>query len=46
MIFLGGIGRLLSMLFLALPPVPFIGFTVLEIVGAPIFIAWQARLTK
>jgi hypothetical protein len=46
MIFLGGIGRLLSMLFLALPPIPFIGFTVLEIVGAPIFIAWQARLTK
>src|SRR6202166_411229 len=46
MIFLGGIGRLASMLFLALPPLPFIGFTVLEIVGAPFFIWWQARLAK
>jgi uncharacterized protein YjeT (DUF2065 family) len=46
MIFLGGIGRLLSMLFLTWPPVPFVAFTVLEIVGAPIFIAWQARLAK
>jgi hypothetical protein len=46
MIFLGGIGRLLSMLTLALPPLPFIGFTALEIVGAPLFILWQARLAK
>jgi hypothetical protein len=46
MIFLGGIGRLLSMLFLGWPPIPFIAFTVLEIVGAPIFVAWQARLGK
>ena len=46
MIFLGGVGRLLSMLFLGWPPVPFIAFTVLEIFGAPIFIAWQARLAK
>jgi hypothetical protein len=44
MIFLGGIGRLLSMLFLGWPPIPFIAFTVLEIVGAPVFVAWQARL--
>ena len=46
MIFFGGIGRLLSLLILALPPVPFVGFTILEIVGAPIFILWQARLPK
>ncbi len=46
MIFLGGVGRLLSMLFLGWPPIPFIAFTVLEIVGAPIFVAWQARLGK
>jgi hypothetical protein len=46
MIFLGGVGRLLSMLVLGWPPIPFIAFTVLEIVGAPIFIAWQARLAK
>jgi hypothetical protein len=46
MIFLGGIGRLLSMVFLALPPLPFIGFTALEIIGAPFFIVWQARLSR
>lgn len=46
MIFLGGVGRLISMLLLALPPLPFIGFTILEIVGAPIFVSWQARLEK
>jgi hypothetical protein len=38
MIFLGGVGRLMSMLFLAPPPLPFIGFTALEIIGAPLFI--------
>jgi Domain of unknown function (DUF4345) len=43
-IFLGGVGRLLSMAFLATPPAPFIGFTTLEVVGAPIFIYWQARV--
>jgi hypothetical protein len=46
MIFLGGVGRLLSMIFVGWPPIPFIAFTVLEIVGAPIFVAWQARLGK
>ena len=45
-IFVGGIGRLLSMVLIGLPPVPFIGFTILEIVGAPIFIAWQSRISK
>ena len=35
MIFGGGIGRLISMLALALPPIPFIAFTALEVVGAP-----------
>jgi hypothetical protein len=46
MIFIGGIGRLLSMLLLAWPPVPFVVFTALEIVGAPLFILWQSRLSK
>jgi hypothetical protein len=46
MIFLGGIGRLLSMVFLGLPPLPFVGFTALEIIGAPLFIFWQARLAQ
>lgn len=46
MIFVGGLGRLFSMLFLGLPPAPFIFFALLEIVGAPIFIALQSRLAK
>jgi hypothetical protein len=46
MIFIGGIGRLLSMATLAWPPVPFVAFTALEIVGAPLFIWWQSRLTR
>lgn len=44
MIFAGGVGRLLSMAVVGPPPWPFIGFTLLEIAGAPLFIAWQARL--
>jgi hypothetical protein len=43
-VFLGGIGRALSALLIGLPPVPFIGFTALEIVGAPLFIFWQKRV--
>jgi len=46
MIFIGGIGRLLSLTMLAWPPVPFIAFMALEIVGAPLFIVWQTRLSK
>jgi len=46
MIFLGGIGRLMSMMFVALPPLPFVGFTALEIIGAPLFIWWQARVAR
>ena len=38
MIFIGGISRLLSMLLLAWPPVAFVAFTAIEIVGAPLFI--------
>ena len=45
MIFIGGIGRLLSMMLLAWPPAPFVAFTALEIVGAPLFIWWQSRLS-
>jgi hypothetical protein len=46
MIFAGGIGRLVSMVFLGLPPLPFVAFTVLEVVGAPAFIVWQSRLSR
>jgi hypothetical protein len=44
MIFLGGVGRLLSLFFAGMPFPPFIGFTVLEIVGAPLFVWWQNRV--
>jgi Domain of unknown function (DUF4345) len=46
MIFVGGIGRLLSMMLLASPPFAFVAFTALEIVGAPLFILWQFRVSK
>jgi hypothetical protein len=45
-IFLGGFGRLLSMVLLGAPPLPFVGFTILEIVGAPLFIYWQQRVAQ
>lgn len=44
MISAGGVGRLLSMVFVGMPPWPFVGFTLLEVVGAPLFIVWQARV--
>ena len=46
MIFIGGIGRLLSLVLTGMPFPPFIGFTVLEIIGAPLFIQWQGRLAR
>ncbi len=46
MIFLGGFGRLLSMGVVGAPPAPFIAFTLLEVLGAPLFVAWHARLLK
>ena len=44
MIFAGGIGRLISLVIAGVPFLPFIGFTVLEIVGAPLFIFWQYKV--
>lgn len=46
MIALGGVGRLLSMALVGLPLTPFIAFTALEIVGAPLFIWWQHRVVQ
>ena len=40
----GGVGRLISMAALAVPPAPFIAVTVLEIVVIPVVIVWQAKL--
>ncbi len=45
-IFLGGAGRLLSMVLVGAPPIPFIGFTILEIAGAPLFVWWQSRVAR
>lgn len=44
MILLGGVGRLISLAAVGLPFPPFVGFTVLEVVGAPLFVLWQRRL--
>jgi len=46
MIFIGGIGRLLSIWQVGAPPVAFIVFTAIELIGAPLFIWWQSRLSK
>lgn len=45
-IFIGGIGRLLSILVAGWPPAPFIGFTALELLGAPLFVYWQHRVAQ
>ena len=44
MIFLGGLGRLLSLALVGLPFPPFVGFTALEVLGAPLFIWWEHRV--
>ena len=43
-IFVGGLGRVLSMVFVGLPPLPFVFFTVLEIAGAPLFLYWHSKV--
>lgn len=45
-VFLGGVGRVLSWLLVGAPPKPFIGFTLLELLGAPLFIYWQYRVAQ
>jgi len=48
-VFLGGVGRLLSWLIIGVPPRPYIGFLLLEIVGAPLSStgngAWRSPLS-
>jgi hypothetical protein len=46
MIFLGGIGRLLSIFDAGLPPAPFLGVLALELIGAPLFVLWQRRVER
>jgi Domain of unknown function (DUF4345) len=45
-VFLGGVGRVLSWVRLGAPPAPFIGFTLLELVGAPLFMYWQFLVAR
>jgi hypothetical protein len=46
MIFLGGIGRAVSLVAVGLPLLPFVGFTTLELLGAPLFVWWQHRVVQ
>lgn len=46
MIFLGGLGRLISLILVGTPFSPFIIFTILEIIGAPLFIIWQNKISN
>jgi hypothetical protein len=45
-VFLGGVGRVLSWRLIGPPPKPFIGFTLLELVGAPLFVCWQCQVAQ
>ncbi len=46
MIFVGGMGRLVAMFAVGMPPVPFIAFTALELIGMPLLVMWQAQVAK
>ncbi|WOJ91762.1 DUF4345 domain-containing protein (plasmid) [Methylocapsa polymorpha] len=46
MIFIGGLGRLMSLVLVGPPLLPFIGFTALEVIGAPFFIWWQSKVAR
>lgn len=43
-LFVGGCGRLLSMLFAGMPPPEFIAYATLEVIGAPLVIYWHYRV--
>lgn len=42
--FLGGVGRLVSWPLLGSPSELLIGFTILEVVGAPVLVYWQHKV--
>lgn len=44
-IFLGGIGRFVSAFLVGLPPAEFIAATVLELIGMPLLVLWQSRVS-
>jgi len=45
MIFIGGLGRLISLFIVGLPFLPLVAFTLLEFVGPPLFIWWQHKIS-
>jgi len=45
-IFLGGFGRLASIVGVGAPPSPFLAVIGLELVGAPVFIVWQRQVAR
>lgn len=45
-IFIGGLGRLLSLISVGMPFPPFVGFIALELVGAPLIVWWQAKIAR
>jgi hypothetical protein len=46
MIFLGGVGRVLSLLDAGPPPPPLLAALLLELAGAPLFVLWQRRIER
>lgn len=44
--FLGGIGRLISAAAVGSPSDLLVSFTVLEVIGAPLLVYWQARVAR
>lgn len=44
-IFLGGVGRLLSAFLVGIPPTLFIAIIVLELVGMPLLVVWQSSIS-
>lgn len=44
--FLGGIGRLISVAAVGSPSDLLVGFTVLEVIGAPLLVYWQGRVAR
>lgn len=45
-IFIGGVGRAVAMVVVGVPLAPFVFFTALELVGAPLFVWWLNSLTR
>ncbi|MGH7298701.1 MAG: DUF4345 domain-containing protein [Polyangiaceae bacterium] len=46
MIFLGGVGRVVSIVDAGMPSAPFLGVLALELLGAPLFVLWQRRVER